>query len=499
MMKLEYLGVLLIYLSLSSCSVNIEPIHGDELELNVNGENNYIPVETFQDESTQAKNRHLVVHLENPRDQKWFVNRSTQPKLTTAISKLMKNINGDMNSIMQPKRINEKKNEQISRYEKKFKILCEKVKTLKLNEKICNSHGDFMGHNIIKWLRILLRHLYAYSLEKIKMEYSKQAEAKNFKTLSDPISKLQLKKRCCRYHFKYYFKYFPVLQPFVVPLLESIEKELTLSLIMDIGFITSIFALVFILLSVVLSRKLRERKGNIILAHFCFSIFVQIILHVLICLFNLNITLSKWTSIIFQYFTLVEFAWTSVIALIQYRRYVIVFDSTLNSSVLKITAFIYIICAIPIAARILWDHNHSKLMMTFLTFSLPQFLTLIINLIILILISRNIMCMSSWSPQQKRNISVEAKLIFILFLTLDLGWIIAMLAYLSSNIIFAYIFIFSQSLQGFALFFTFILMNKPNRKILKQIWIIHTSRKSVELNERPVAIQGDPGSTEQFI
>lgn len=308
----------------------------------------------------------------------------------------------------------------------------------------------------------------------------------------------ELKKRCCRYHFKFYFKYFPVLQSYVGELLQSIEGTILLSFILDSGFIMSFIALICIFVSMIISRKLREETGNIILLHFCTSIFIQIILHILICQNDMSYPVSKLASISFQYFTLVEFVWTTVIAFIQYRRYVTVLYSNPNYSVLKISSIVYTVSAVPAVIRIIWDQNHSKFM-TYLTFAVPQMITLIVNLIILLMISKNILCTKSWSPHHKRSVSVEAKVIFMLFLILDLGWIVAMLAIFTSNIIFAYIFVFSQSLQGFVLFFIFIIINKRNRQVLKKKWSHFVAHKTENVLSSCKKPEIDPPSVEESI
>ncbi|KAK9886567.1 hypothetical protein WA026_017494 [Henosepilachna vigintioctopunctata] len=290
----------------------------------------------------------------------------------------------------------------------------------------------------------------------------------NEKSFNTSTKNADFKRRCCRHHFKYYFKYFPVFRSYGKIFLESVERKLFLSFTLDVGFFLSILALICVFVSTLMSKRWRKEKGNMILFHFSLPIFAQIIIHFSICLFDLDIFQAKLASITFQYFTIVEFSWTSIIAYMQYKRYVKILNGARISSISTLVAFAYLSSAIPTLLRIILEKNYSVITITYLTFSIPQAVFLFINLVILILILRNIVCMRVETVDKKSNFSTEFKLIVILFFIFDLGWILAMFAYLTSNIAFAYIFIFSQSIQGFILFFIFVVLNKRNQKIYKR-------------------------------
>ncbi|XP_044744791.1 adhesion G-protein coupled receptor D1-like [Coccinella septempunctata] len=470
----EYPIIPLVLLSYSLCTVYSRVIHlqnsKNQFKINVNGNDESATVAAYEYyRGNSSIKHHEVKRNENPV-------RKTEHTINITLA----------SSFEKQKKYEDKKLSNC------LKVTCER----NTSYEICFSRGNLRRRQVKKRMKNKL-------CENSMVQDGSKTEihSPNVKPFTSygTSNNTELKKRCCRHHLKFYFKYFPVLQTYQVELLESIEKNIILSTILDVSFTMSIFSLIF--LTMTISRKLREERGNIILIHFCISIIVQIILSIIICRFEMDVTASKIMSFTFQYFTLVEFAWTSVIAFTQYRRYVTIIYCDQSYSIAKISTVVYISSAIPIAVRAIWDPDHSKFM-TYLTFSLPQFITLIINFVILFLITRNIMCVRAWYPHQKRGVSREAKLVFTLFLILDLGWIIALLAILTSNILFAYIFIYTQSLQGFVLFFAFIVMNRCNREILKKK-LTNCGKEKSEISSRretPAVIhQLSPSGLYEFI
>ncbi|XP_045481323.1 adhesion G-protein coupled receptor D1-like [Harmonia axyridis] len=232
-------------------------------------------------------------------------------------------------------------------------------------------------------------------------------------------------------------------------------------------YCVSFICLCIIFLSCIVSRTYRSERGNLILIHFAFSIFVQFILHVFSCLMIVSPFSCYLQSIAFHYFSLVESCWTSIIAYLQYRRFVKVFDNEPNHFILKLCSIAYILPIIPIFVWILYHRSNTELA-NYLTFGLPEFLILLINSTLLILIIKNLVFGKNKYIKHRKSLSMEVKLIFFLFFILDFSWFHIILADITSKKIFIYLFLFTQSSQGFMLFFVFGIMNEQNRLIYRK-------------------------------
>ncbi|XP_044744790.1 uncharacterized protein LOC123306736 [Coccinella septempunctata] len=240
-------------------------------------------------------------------------------------------------------------------------------------------------------------------------------------------------------------------------------------------YILSFVSLCIIFVSGLVSRKYRAERGNQILIHFAFSMFAQFVLHNAACWINVTPLLCNLHSMLSQYFTLVESCWTSIIAYLQFKRFVRVFDKEPNHLILKLCGIAYVFPILPISLWMIY-HKTDTQMMNYLTFGLPEFLILLINSTLLILITRNIVFVKNEYIEHKKSLSMEVKLIFFLFFVLDFSWFLIILADLTASVFFIYLFIITQSLQGFMLFFVFGIMNDHNRLIYKKFLSIYSKK-----------------------
>lgn len=271
------------------------------------------------------------------------------------------------------------------------------------------------------------------------------------------------------------FKYIPKGALQLDAIMAWLKKDGYTYIIESFHFL-SVICLCIIFVSGIVSRKYRSERGNQILIHFALSMFIQFILFMSICSMEVSHFWCDVQSMVSHYFTLVESCWTSIIAYLQFKRFVKVFDKEPNHLILKLCAIAYLFPFLPLTLWIIYHEKNTELV-NYLTFCLPEFLIMLVNSMLLILIARNIVFVKNEYIEHKKSLTMEVKLIFFLFFILDFSWFDVILAQFTSNKLFIYLFLFTQSLQGFMLFFVFGIMNDHNRFIYKKF--LMTSVKKI--------------------
>ncbi|KAL3288754.1 hypothetical protein HHI36_003189 [Cryptolaemus montrouzieri] len=284
-------------------------------------------------------------------------------------------------------------------------------------------------------------------------------------------------------------RYFSSKIPFFYGLVISaqLERNNVLLLLIASGLSCSLVALFLIFITAILSEEWRSKGSNIILVNFATVIFLDVMSHLISELSEINETFCSIFVVCCHYFSLVEFFWTSIIALMQYRRYVYVFEKNDRQ---KFIIVAWVSPIIIITLNLIYAFMNSKeldkskdsyktcsLINTYLIYysiAVPLFITLLINFIIFILIVRHFL-QESCKTGKRADAIAEVKIAFILFFLLDLNLIIAIIADMFNDYLLAAIFVTCQSMQGTFLFIIFVLRSKTTRnmyvKWIKMIYI----------------------------
>ncbi|XP_046806161.1 uncharacterized protein LOC111681566 [Lucilia cuprina] len=289
------------------------------------------------------------------------------------------------------------------------------------------------------------------------------------------------------------------LTPFSVLLnLEIMDtfNDSALDMISVLGCSLSLFGLICIWLTAVCFPKWREHSTNKVLLNICFVLTLIMIFFVLLnipdiksVIFDINnYTHCLITGAFLQYIVLVLFMWMLFIAVLQYQRFVKVYNTDMGGNFIR--KFFIVSWGLPLIPTFLlvrykpdayMPNAQSKAENTaicypsgygfYLGVMLPITLIIIANVsifanIILKLLLSNIEFKNQRTRKQKLR---QVYLSILLFFLLGISWIFGMLAHLESSPVFSYIFCLTSTLQGFVMFIYFIVINKTTRSIWRNL------------------------------
>ncbi|KAI8129984.1 Adhesion G-protein coupled receptor G4 [Lucilia cuprina] len=289
------------------------------------------------------------------------------------------------------------------------------------------------------------------------------------------------------------------LTPFSVLLnLEIMDtfNDSALDMISVLGCSLSLFGLICIWLTAVCFPKWREHSTNKVLLNICFVLTLIMIFFVLLnipdiksVIFDINNYMHCLiTGAFLQYIVLVLFMWMLFIAVLQYQRFVKVYNTDMGGNFIR--KFFIVSWGLPLIPTFLlvrykpdayMPNAQSKAENTaicypsgygfYLGVMLPITLIIIANVsifanIILKLLLSNIEFKNQRTRKQKLR---QVYLSILLFFLLGISWIFGMLAHLESSPVFSYIFCLTSTLQGFVMFIYFIVINKTTRSIWRNL------------------------------
>jgi hypothetical protein len=243
----------------------------------------------------------------------------------------------------------------------------------------------------------------------------------------------------------------------------------------------SFLGMCVIVLTAILFQKWRNKVGNQLLLHFVLSSMLQLLL------FYVSSTVSRsdnvgctFTGMLLHYSIISQFCWMLVIAILQFKRFVVVFGGHSEYLQLKSCLFAWGCPLIPVLGVFVFDADNyvsGKVGLCYpsgyglyLAVWLPICIALIINGFIFAYIVNNV--------TQKRiecthfgtdDTIYHWILAFFLFFMLGMTWIFGFLAELDFGVVFEYLFCTLATLQGFVMFLFFILFNKNTRYFYTQL------------------------------
>jgi hypothetical protein len=257
--------------------------------------------------------------------------------------------------------------------------------------------------------------------------------------------------------------------------------DAVLDWITAINCIISFLGMCVIVLTAILFQKWRNKVGNQLLLHFVLSSMLQLLL------FYVSSTVSRsdnvgctFTGVLLHYSIISQFCWMLVIAILQFKRFVVVFGGHSEYLQLKSCLFAWGCPLIPVLGVLVFDADSyvsGKVGLCYpsgyglyLAVWLPICIALIINGFIFAYIVNNV--------TQKRiecthfgtdDTIYHWILAFFLFFMLGMTWIFGFLAELDFGVVFEYLFCTLATLQGFVMFLFFILFNKNTRYFYTQL------------------------------
>lgn len=187
---------------------------------------------------------------------------------------------------------------------------------------------------------------------------------------------------------------------------------------------------------------------------------------------------------ILHYTVLVTWMWMFVIGFMQYMRYVVVFQKFDSDKIFLVSSFLgWGIPMIPVAA-VLFINSHSYVSSKADNFSIcypsgvsiywavmgPIAVITLANLVIFVLVIKSIATASggAYGKNESRALMLsKLRLGIFLFFLLGLTWIFAFLSTTDAGVAFTYLFCVTATVQGFVLFFYFIILDP----MVREMWL----------------------------
>ena len=274
----------------------------------------------------------------------------------------------------------------------------------------------------------------------------------------------------------------------LVDLTESEKEELTendyfLYLITTIESSLSIFGIFGILMTFVLFKPWRQNKGNQMLVQFSIVTLLQIILLYISSDFgwyktNKNICIT--VGALLHFVVLSQFCWMLVMAILHYKRFVLVFSKPLKWILLKACCIAYILPLFPVIIHVsIFKENYAvgNTGMCYPTGDglyigviIPGLCIVLTNLFIFVIITYKIFRRNANDMcDQDYILALKLRLVFVLFFMLGITWVFGFMAEIFNSIVFIYLFCTTSSIQGFITFLAFIVCNENTRNMYKYL------------------------------
>lgn len=265
-------------------------------------------------------------------------------------------------------------------------------------------------------------------------------------------------------------------------IIEQLNNSHILDIITNINSVLSLFGLFGILLTAVLFDRWRHNTGNQILINFSIAISIKnVMLYISEGIYTESDKSMACTITggILHYSILSEFCWMLIIAILQFKRFVEVLGGPLKYVLLKACICGWVFPALPVFLIIIIDvnnYNKSEVGLCYpsgfglyLGVWLPLVVIISINFIIFLFILYNVFHKKTeYRDQVNHDIIFQWRLAILLFSMLGLTWTLGFLSLIFGSSIFAVLFCFLATLQGFVMFMFFIVFNKNARYLYVQ-------------------------------
>lgn len=261
------------------------------------------------------------------------------------------------------------------------------------------------------------------------------------------------------------------------------ETKLALNIITLLGCSLSLFGLLAIFITAIVFRKWRRRTRNIIMINFSAALTAQMIFLFLAGRAKANSTWCSISGAFLHYAILSSFAWMLIIAILQYRKFIVVFKSQIPHLILKCVTIGWLMPLIPVLILLTFFPNSYDRNVNGICYAqenyfyygivLPVFLIILINLYVFLKIIINI-CNSKIEVfgSNESEIKLQILLSILLFFLLGMSWIFGLCASFLDRLLFSYAFCLTATLQGFVTFLFFIVLNEKSRLLWRNVKMI---------------------------
>jgi hypothetical protein len=242
----------------------------------------------------------------------------------------------------------------------------------------------------------------------------------------------------------------------------------------------SLFGLCGVILTAILFKKWRMNTGNQILLNFVGVVILQIgMFYISEFVYQDSDDYLACVTIgaILHYAMVSEFCWMLIIALLQFKRFVVVLGGVPSRILLKVCFCGWILPVVPVVCLLVFDKEsyvqarvglcYPSGLGLYLAVWLPISIIITVNFIIFVCILYSVVCrrceqVASGCDNEDKY---HRRLAVLLFFLLGLTWTFGFLAELAFGEVFVYLFCFTATLQGYVIFLFFILFNQNTRHL----------------------------------
>ena len=251
-----------------------------------------------------------------------------------------------------------------------------------------------------------------------------------------------------------------------------------LDVVVTVNSVVSLVGLNLIVFTAILFKQWRSNTGNQILLNFVFILIFQISAFYVsstITLHDEHYLLCVGVGVVLHYCTISQFFWMLVVAVLQFRRLVVVLKAPPTRVLLKACLFGWVLPLVPVITVLIVDKDsyvrsnglcYPSEWSLYLGVWLPVSIVVTINSAIFVNILYNVINKKSDVVDAGNSEMIyQVRLAVLLFFMFGLTWVFGFLSNFHNAEVFVYLFCCTTSLQGFVIFLFFVVCN-PNTKYL---------------------------------
>ncbi|KAK4883165.1 hypothetical protein RN001_006484 [Aquatica leii] len=261
------------------------------------------------------------------------------------------------------------------------------------------------------------------------------------------------------------------------------KVNLALNIITIIGCALSLVGLTGIFVIAIFFKHWRKRTRNKIMLNFSAALTAQTILLFISDTIDQNTTECIAVGASLHYTVLSGFAWMVIVAILQYRKFVLVFQHPVPHFLIKCVLVGWCLPALPVLIILIvapesYNKNTSGICypdgtLFYYGVVLPISIFALINLFVFVKILINIFNNKVEKyGSHSHEIRLHVSIAILLFFLLGMSWIFGIgISFTkdTSCAILSFIFCFTATLQGFVMFIFFILINRESRALCLNI------------------------------
>lgn len=253
----------------------------------------------------------------------------------------------------------------------------------------------------------------------------------------------------------------------------GIQHIIALNIITAIGSILSLICMIMIFTIALIWKEWRQRSSNKILLNFSVALTLQIIFLYVAGSTKIDGIGCIISGAILHYSILTQFFWMLTIAVMQYRKFVVVFRYHSAHLIRKLCFLCWGIPLIPVTIFLAIGNDsyykspyglcYPSDIYLYVGIVLPIFIIILFNIVIFAKIFQAICCKKTKAYGEKsENAKFQCLLAVFLFFLMGLTWSFGFGTLLFGKLIFSYLFCLTATFQGFVIFVFYMVINKDS-------------------------------------